>query len=550
MSKLMLEQVLLINLPNELSGYPWTMEKKYVMENVDWKVLLYLAKFHKLFPMVYKVLQQYIPDKYIRTYDREFNSFKEGINNSLSELKELSLKAEEHNVDFILNKGFGFSKIIYDDEFLRMSGDIDILVKEPDMMKMDALLRKSGYLQVYYDGYRNKNIIISLPVFKRTGHHEFYGYLKEVDNKNTVSVEVSRYLHSFDGSLMKTFFENTRKVSIGDFEVKSFDILHIFLALCENAYNNSEALDGVTGKEINLRDYIDIYTFIKKYINTIDWVEAANTARKCNMLHQVFRILANLERIYDASVPDEILQLFDIKHLDYEFTGFENGSLVKWESDFPDRVFDRDNNLKEFLKCLKAVFYSDRNDNYKNPLKINSFSQSAVDSPKDYIDLNNEKYSFCIKYLPLYDNENLYFSFYLDDTIYKHLEHFVIELRIIDHNEDKSTFATLSYVTRRDDFTVYSLFNTEKFIYSSREIRNAKYFSESEYRVENIISVDKYVNFLIKIPCSYLGVDKIEPCKKLCYQIFLLEKVYEQLYHIIGSNDKTLLKPEVIQTGI
>lgn len=107
---------------------------------------------------------------------------------------EITQGAIKHKVRFAIIKGFSFSALLYDSPYDRALSDIDTLVNDVDMPKMDALLRSLGFRQfAAVEG--GVELELPFPILKANGHHEYFEYEKVIDDVEVV-IEVSRIAHS------------------------------------------------------------------------------------------------------------------------------------------------------------------------------------------------------------------------------------------------------------------------------------------------------------------------------------------------------------------
>ncbi len=499
-------------------------------QNIDWDKLYKLILEQRIFLLIYKYIKDYIPKSYSEVYQQRYILFESGIKNAIHEIGKVSKSAKEKNIKVIFNKGLIYSKLIYNDLFLRDLGDIDTIISEKDILKMDSLLRKSGYYQRYGLDLNGNIKKLPIPILKNFNHYEYYDYIKKYDDK-IVCLEVARRLHTISQDHMEKFITQTMEIEIKNYLVEVFDISHGFLALCENAYSNSESLLECV-HSISLKDYIDISLFIRKYQDQFNWLEIKKLADEYRITHQLFRVFNNLNEIFPDYLKENIIMLFSPKNIPYKFEGNIDGSQLKWNMGFVQRLFDKERRFIEYKQLVKNKVYDDRSIDL---FIIPSYQYFDIKNYRNYYGLNNWKYPNEVKIIPRFGRDRLLIGVCLDINFYGDLDNYLLEFRLYDHDIKNEKLATYVYLTRRNQKVSYNYFILKSHLFTSLELRNSTYFREDDKEIINIFNVEDKVFLELEIPFEFIPINTYKLLKKVYCHIYLFEKIYYDMYHTIGE---------------
>jgi hypothetical protein len=118
-------------------------------DHVDWQEVLRLARQHAVLPLLYHQLKTVGPQVVPRAvWDELQHRVRMNLRRNLSmtaELLKLLHVIEAHGIAAIPYKGPVLAAAIYGDVGLRQFGDLDILVRQQDVLKVKTLLLHQGY---------------------------------------------------------------------------------------------------------------------------------------------------------------------------------------------------------------------------------------------------------------------------------------------------------------------------------------------------------------------------------------------------------------------
>nr|WP_144921661.1 nucleotidyltransferase family protein [Paenibacillus bovis] len=492
--------------------------------DIDWNIVLELSLEHKVFPLVYKYIKKYIPEQYQETYN--WHHFYHLINtsNKIKELQNILKEAEKNKVNVILIKGIALSKLIYNDFYARLAGDIDILVKEEDMLKMEKIMLNLGYERDFDSNkklselYKEKILSGKISTIYKDLHdsHEV-SYIKDINDMFTIQVEIKRATSSIPKKYIEDFFESTQIIDINNYQVSTLNPLNTLIHLISNAYENTEH-SLFYKKNINLRDYCDLYLYINKYKENIDWdTVSERVANYESMTQKIIYIFHNLNQLFENAITKCVLEKFTVDVS--ESNPVPYGSIVKWENDFLERLFSDKKNIRcEFMRLFKKRCYSQMNGNYNNIYYLND---------SNYHSFKDEKYeAYSYKYRISSNGNKIKFSVHLSQELTKDLDKFGIIFTLMD-NGTHNDIAYKNIFIRRERDKITSLFSQNNFAQEHIE----------EYRskdVEIINKINNELELIIVYTFEELFIDISKSNNILCYNTALQEEVLPNYYQLIG----------------
>jgi len=521
------ESKLLLYIARNVLNNKRSILDKEIISDLNWITLFEQSMRHKVFLLVYSFIKEYIPEKYNKLFSDNYELQILKIKSLINEISNVSDIMKRSDIEILIMKGVIYSHIIYDDLFARECDDIDILVNENDMYKIDALLRKNGYFQAYkYDMESDEVKLLPFPLLMMQNHHEFFPYAKRMEDPvKFIKLEVARYLHTIKDENIGTFIKSSQEIELGNFFVSTFDIPHTLISICENAYENAH--DIFKEKTLCLRDYIDIFAFIKKYNSLIDWVQIFELANKYGVAYQLNYIFSNLNIIYDGCISNDIIKLFNAT----PNGKYDNGSELNWDINIIERLFCCRNWRKDTNVLIKKKSFSQRNINYNNPFKAKKYTDFNLEDPDRYKVFHDSKYCFEIKHCVYFDNSGLYFVFSLDERLSIYLENFLITLRLVDSNIESPILSREVRITKsHGKVTIFDSFENSIDLFDNSDIAELKELSKSTDTDINPRSI-----FQIKFSYSDLQLDLSHAPIKLCYNISLHERIFDELIYPIGE---------------
>lgn len=263
---------------------------------LDWSKLKEIASFHRVLPFLYLNLKNYknlIPEEVFALIQNTF--FYNFKRNTLLEREILDILKiiQVSGLKLIFLKGFAFLYLLYQDPGLRIMVDIDLLVKEKDLIKIKEILLGQGY-RTGEERHRK-----SEEIFQTALH-----FAKNNLKNQPILIDLHwKLLPSRPYRLnLPLTWERVQRVKLGQQE---------FLALS----NEDNFLFSVLHvrrhvRELTLNFIVDIAELLNFAGNDFDWKYINSVARKNHCRTAVYFSLYLAKDLLNAQVAEEILKGF------------------------------------------------------------------------------------------------------------------------------------------------------------------------------------------------------------------------------------------------
>jgi hypothetical protein len=208
----------------------------------------------------------------------------------------------DNQLPVITLKGLSLAKNIYGDIALRPMNDIDLLVKEEDLVRAGRILLTLGY-KPYFPAWES--------MFKASRH------LPHFTNKNGAIIDLQWNIVAPDSPIkvdLDGLWERARLIKVDNVEVRAFSPEDSFLHLCIHACAHLQ-----TG--LDLIPFCDIAGLIKTSGDKIDWQIVIDRATRWGGKKCVYLMLLLVRELMGAVPPDKIMS--EIKPDDYQSVFFD-----------------------------------------------------------------------------------------------------------------------------------------------------------------------------------------------------------------------------------
>ncbi|MHB8094189.1 MAG: nucleotidyltransferase domain-containing protein [Candidatus Aminicenantales bacterium] len=213
-------------------------------------------------------------------------------------------------------KGLSLANKVYGDIALRPMSDVDLLVKEEDLVKAGRILLTLGYQQYFPSWERVVKIYHHLPPFT---------------NKNGTMIELHWNIVAPDSPIkvdLDGLWERSRLINVDHVKVRAFSPEDIFLYLCIHAgFHLKTGLD--------LIPFCDMAGLIKNPTEKIDWPIVMERATRWGCQKCVYLMMVLVRNLLGAAPPDIIM--LGMEPDDYQSVYFDEAL----EQIFNDNPSDR-----------------------------------------------------------------------------------------------------------------------------------------------------------------------------------------------------------------
>jgi hypothetical protein len=217
---------------------------------------------------------------------------------ALKVLKSLA----DNQLPVIALKGLSLAKNIYGDIALRPMSDMDLLVKEEDLVRTGRILLTLGYKQSFPSWESTLKIYHNLPPFM---------------NKSGAIIELHWNIVTPDSPIkvdLDGLWERACLIKVDNVEVRAFSPEDLFLHLCIHACFHLQ-----TG--LDLIPLCDMAGLIKTSADKIDWQIVIERATRWGGQKCVYLMLLLVRELLGVAPPDKIMS--EIKPDDYQPVFFD-----------------------------------------------------------------------------------------------------------------------------------------------------------------------------------------------------------------------------------
>ena len=284
------------------------------------------------------------------------------------ELIEIIQLLNLNKISYVLVKGVALSSLLYNDPYMRGTGDIDIIVQDDNFDLFFELLKDKGYYRL--DGKE----IVSSEVNYGIYHHEIS--MTKTINGFDIIAEVKK--RSSCTSSFESWWKFVTEKEINGVPLKVLnndaELLHLFL----NTFHNNES--SFVSQNCRLRDYFDV-AYAIKHID-ICWDNILKMAEELQVTHQIQIVLQSTSELYELeNETSNILEKIRSDYCRYQEKPFYYGIDRIPTPDFglvsnrpraamTYSIFDKDFSTYQWNKSYKAVIYSKKNPDYLQRLHL------------------------------------------------------------------------------------------------------------------------------------------------------------------------------------
>lgn len=311
--------------------------------NINWNIFLNLVKYHGVCNLVSSNLLNINQKLVQKNVEEELRQIRTKITTHCLYLQKKLLDVynllEHYSIPLIPIKGITLSQVIYGDTITRHSRDLDILVKQNDLMKCDEILLKNNYIRI--DPTLDFKKIPENNIF-RMFHHLNY---MTPDKKGFMDVHwcLSEFPYLPGDIYFNANEIGTVRISNKDIKLVSLqDILLYLLIHCANSPRQ---------RLIWLSDIANIF---RLHGNKINFSEVYDQAGYLQLTRPVEQTMFLLNLLFSTPYPAILTQDRVVKDVSLKL--MIKITYIKLLTD-PDKIGTRKFNLKKliFTQCHRFL---------------------------------------------------------------------------------------------------------------------------------------------------------------------------------------------------
>jgi hypothetical protein len=313
---------------SELSFHEPVAVKKIITENTDWQRVIDYTQHHRLIPQVYGHLNKHccelVPGDVLAKLK---NLNDEVIRQSLAQAASLTTiipALNKRGIDVAILKGRALAKKLYGNIALRQSRDIDLLVRQGDVITADMAFHELGY--------SHSNHKTGLPLNTDIGRKFIKGRseLDYMSHKHGICIDLHWHLslssHAFPVD-MKKLWTQMKRVQ-GDYgQLSELPITMHFIFLCYH---------GAKHHWLRLHWLQDIAILVNQ--GELDWSRVIVTAKRLGVLPTVILATRLAKHFFntplEAAVKQQTRNFTDTDNL----AGMMIGDMIRAPADIEKNV--------------------------------------------------------------------------------------------------------------------------------------------------------------------------------------------------------------------
>jgi len=291
----MTEEALFSRLLKQLVSTKETLSRPnlFFKHNGDWPEFRKVFNYHELILFFYPLLRdsdalqqeikEFLRKNYYLTLKRSEQLWQEFL--------RIFKAFQEAGILLLPMKGMSFLKDIYRENPVRQMADIDILLREEDLLKAEKIFAVLGYqkelLGLKEEYWRNKQCHITF--YKKTERGSFI-----------VEAHWSLDFKRKDCYVLPEFWERTRELDC--------DGLKIRVLSPEDAVFSLALHNRRFGKPFCLKNAYDAALLLKKYASEFDWDYCLEKSRQYNLYSALYFILYQVKIFFGVNFPESVWQ--------------------------------------------------------------------------------------------------------------------------------------------------------------------------------------------------------------------------------------------------
>ena len=304
--KLILKSVLINKTEEDVNEISNLLE-----QDNDWFLIGGVLLNHRLSGYFYNGLtaeqKSKLPKEFGKMLEFIVNAQREKMEGMVELVNEATEALNKANVRYSGLKGILFNADFYNFSD-RRSNDIDFLVFEDDLDKMDKALREVGYVQSFAENGELVEASRKEKVIQRMNYHDLVPYVKK--NKDSIfmldiNFKFDSTLHEIDD---RVFEYGTVMYDKNGLNVKGLKFYTHLMFLCVHFYR--EATNAIWKKEnrdFTLYKLVDLYNCLRAHISEFDANEWCDLVKSFDTTKHCLFSFNALKEFYDDELFDSII---------------------------------------------------------------------------------------------------------------------------------------------------------------------------------------------------------------------------------------------------
>ena len=321
---------------------------KILDSNLDWIEIAGIALNHRLGGYIYKGLntsqQKKMPKEVVKALELLVRAQKEQFEENLEEICKVNDALEEAKIKFAVLKGAFFGCEMYE-KGTRRSNDIDLLVYEDDLGKLDTCLRAMGYIQSNMSNGEMVEATKKEKIIQRMNYHDLVPYVKKT-KMGILELDINFLFDGNKNLIDKNVYEMGTMVYKGRYRITGLNPYTNLAFLCCHFYREATDTIWTEGKrDVTLYKIVDMMNFIRFYREQINYDIMIEVLKKLNIEKKAYFTFKIMTEFYEYEFLSEMLSRLDeYKSSDDEMKAIhdtKNKTTIYRDETFFEKTFAR-----------------------------------------------------------------------------------------------------------------------------------------------------------------------------------------------------------------
>lgn len=294
---------------------------KLLKEKIDWVEVGGILLNHRLGGYFINGLNE----KQLRKIPRELRKNlqmlvlgqKENQQSLVACIQELSNKLENEEIRYAGLKGIIFDTEIYS-KGTRRSNDLDILVYEEDLGKLDNLMRRLGYIQSLRPNGKLIEATKKEKMIQRLNYHDLVPYVKEGIN-GIVEVDINFLFDGKNNIIEKKVFELGTMIYKGEeYSFRGLTYITNLAFLISHFYREAtEELWVNNHRNLVLYKIIDIVNYIRTYNDKVNVLELIHILNILNLIEKGLFVFYIIQEFFNNELVKKYVDKLEEQYPEY-----------------------------------------------------------------------------------------------------------------------------------------------------------------------------------------------------------------------------------------
>lgn len=317
-------------------------------ENLDWIEIAGLLLNHRLGGYFYmglsKTKRKKIPKEIRKALELLVKAQKQQIETNSVELEKINDVLVKNNIRFAALKGAFFGCEMYE-KGTRRSNDLDLLVYEEDLDKLDVCLRNMGYIQSNRPNGELIEATKKEKIIQRMNYHDLVPYVKASDD-GIFELDINFLFDGKANLIDKDVYDIGTQCYKGDYKIMGLNYYTNMAFLCVHFFREASDTIWTSGRrDVTLYKIVDMMNYIKHYREQLDCNELVNVIKKLHIEKKAYFTFKIMTEFYSDVFLDTMLEmLHEYETKDDEMKKIydsKNKTIIYREETFYEKAFAR-----------------------------------------------------------------------------------------------------------------------------------------------------------------------------------------------------------------